>query len=62
MFDSRFIDKYKQHSNWFKRKVNVKPCGYNKIYMDKDLTEDKLYQLVDKLNEKINQRLLLYIT
>ena len=30
--------------------------------MDKDLTEDKLYQLVDKVNEKINQRLLLYIT
>ena len=27
------------------RKVNLKLCGYNKMYMDKDLIEDKLYQL-----------------
>ena len=24
------------------RKVNVKQCGYNKMYMDKDLIEHKL--------------------
>ena len=27
------------------RKVNLKLCGYNEMYMDKDLIEDKLYQL-----------------
>ena len=25
------------------RKVNVKPYGFDKIYMDKELIEDKLY-------------------
>ena len=34
------------------RTGNVKPCGYKKIYMDNNLTEDKLYQLVDQFNEK----------
>ena len=29
------------------RRVNIKPYGYDKIYMDKDLIEDKLYQLKD---------------
>ena len=30
------------------RKVSsVKPRGYDKMYMDKDLIQDKLYQLVD---------------
>ena len=39
------------------RKVNVEPYGYDKIYMDKDLIEDKLYQLDDQFNErKINHR------
>ena len=27
------------------RKVNLKLGGYNEMYMDKDLIEDKLYQL-----------------
>ena len=41
------------------RKVNLKLCGYNEMYMDKDLIEDKLYQLgqnkLDQFNEgKIN--------
>ena len=39
------------------RKVNVKPYGYDKMYMDKDLTEDKLYLLIDKFHErKINHK------
>ena len=39
------------------RKVNNKWNGYDKMYMDSDLTEDNLYQLLDPLNErKINHR------
>ena len=39
------------------RKVNVMASGHDKMYMDKDLIEDKLYQLVDQFNErKINHR------
>ena len=34
------------------RKVNTKSCGYDKIYMDKDLIEDLLYQMVDQSNER----------
>ena len=34
------------------KKVNVKPCGCDKMFMDKDFIEDKLYQLVDQLNER----------
>ena len=34
------------------RKVHVKPDGYEKMYMDKDLIEDKLYELIDPFNEK----------
>ena len=30
-------------------KVNVKPNGFNKMYMDKELMEDKLYQ-IDQLH------------
>ena len=44
-------------SNITLRKVIVKPCVYDKIYIDKNLIEDELYQLVDQLNErKINHR------
>ena len=32
------------------RKVNVKPNGYDKINMDKDLVENKLYQLIDQFH------------
>ena len=39
------------------RKVNVKPYGYDKMYIDKDLIEDELYELIDQFNErKINDR------
>ena len=34
------------------RKVNVKPYGFNKMYMDKELIEDKLYQIIDQFNER----------
>ena len=32
------------------RKVNVKPYGFNKMYMDEELIEDKLYQIIDQFN------------
>ena len=31
------------------RKVNVKPYGYDKMYIDQDLIEDKLYELTDQI-------------
>ena len=35
------------------RKVNVKPYGFNKMYMNKDLIDYKLYQLIiDQFNER----------
>ena len=35
----------------------VKPNKYDKMYMDKDLIEDKLYEIIDQFNErKINHR------
>ena len=37
------------------RKVNVKTYGYDEIYMNKDLIESKLHQLIDQYSEiKIN--------
>ena len=33
-------------------KVNVEPSGYDKMHMDKDLIDDKLYQLVDQFSER----------
>ena len=34
------------------RKVNVKPYGFDKMYMDKELIEDKSYQIIDQFNER----------
>ena len=34
------------------RKGNVKPYGFNEIYMDKNLKEDKLYQIIYQVNER----------
>ena len=31
-------------------KVMVKPYGFDKMYMDKELLEDKLYQIIDKFS------------
>ena len=37
------------------RKVNVEPYGCDKMFMEKDLIQNKLYQLIDQFNErKIN--------
>ena len=35
------------------RKLKEKPYGFDKMYMKKELIEDKLYQTIDQLN-KIN--------
>ena len=34
------------------RKVNVRPYGFDKMYMDKELIEDNLYQIIDQFNER----------
>ena len=34
------------------KKVNVKPHGYDKMYMDKELLEDKFYQIIDHFSER----------
>ena len=34
------------------RKPNVKPYGFDKTYMDKELIGDKLYQIIDQFNER----------
>ena len=34
------------------RKVCVKPYRLDKMYMDEDLIEDKLYQIMDQFNER----------
>ena len=34
------------------RKVNVERYGSDKMCMDKDLIEDKCYQIIDHLNER----------
>ena len=40
------------------RKVNVKPYEFDKMYMDKTLTGNKLYQIIDQFNQrKITSRM-----
>ena len=34
------------------RKVNVKAYGFDKIYMDIELIEDKFYQIIDQFSER----------
>ena len=34
------------------RKVNVKADGFNKLYINKDLKEDQLNQIIDEFNER----------
>ena len=43
-----------ESDNIILRKVNVKPYGFDKMYMHKELIEDKLYQITDQLNERKN--------
>ena len=40
-------------NNLFLRKVNAKPCGYDKMYMDKDLIGDKLYIICCQFQLKV---------
>ena len=39
-------------NNIILRKVNVKPHGFDKMYMNKKSIEDKLYQKIDQFNER----------
>ena len=34
------------------RKLNMNPYGFNEMYMDKDLIEDKVYEMKDKFSER----------
>ena len=34
------------------RKNNINLYGFDKMYMDKELIEDKFYQIIDQFNEK----------
>ena len=37
------------------RKVNVKPYKFDKIYLDKGLIEDKLYQIIDQFKIQLEK-------
>ena len=39
-------------NNFTLRKVNVKPYGFDKMYMNKESIEDKLYQMIYQFNER----------
>ena len=39
-------------SNITLRKTNAKPYGFDKMYIDKELIEDNLYQIKDQFNER----------
>lgn len=39
-------------NNFTLRKANARPHRYEKIYMVKDSTEDKLYELIDQFNKE----------
>ena len=44
-------------NNIILKKVNVKPYGCDNMYLDKNLREDKMYDLIDQFIEiKINDR------
>ena len=43
-------NKIRGSNNITLRKVNVKPYRFDEMYMDKDLTEDKLYQIMDQFS------------
>ena len=34
------------------RKVDVKPYGFDKMYMDKELIENNLYEIIDRFSER----------
>ena len=41
-------------NNITSRKVNVKLYGFDKMCMDKELIEDKFYQIIDQFNERLH--------
>ena len=43
--------------NLFLRDVNVKPAGFDKMYLDKTLIKPALYQLVDEGKDLIKESL-----
>ena len=42
------------------RKVSVKPCRFDKMFMNKDLIEDKFYLITDQFNERKNTPIKFY--
>ena len=42
------------------RKVRIKPWGFDKLYMDKDLIEDKCSQMIDQFNERKIKSVMFY--
>ena len=42
----------KGSNNIILRNINVKPYRFDKMYMDKDLMEDRLYQIKDQFNQR----------
>ena len=44
------------------RKVNVKLFGFDKMYIDKEFVENKLYQIIDQFNERKNTSTKFYST
>ena len=42
------------------RKINVKPYGFDKMCMNKNLIEDKLYQIIDQFNERKIKSIMFY--
>lgn len=51
IFESWFLieinTKKTSSNNITLKKVNVKPYGHEKMHIDKDLIEDKFYQIID---------------
>ena len=41
-------------NNITSRKINVKLYGFDKMCMDKELIEDKFYQIIDQFNERLH--------
>ena len=63
------VDSLKERSNIITgsnninlRKISLKPYGFDKMYMDKELKEDKIYQLIDQVNENKSRSAKLYST
>ena len=49
-------------NNIILKKVNARPYKYDKMYMDTDLMEDELYEVIDQFSErKINHRDLYFV-